>query len=83
MPDGPLPILRKYHYEVAQGNTPGQLAALMKLVTVSQVLFGTDYPYRSGLEAVEGLRDYQFSVADASTIDRGNAMALLPNIKAS
>jgi len=83
MPDGPLPILRKYHYEVAQGNTPGQLAALMKLVTVSQVLFGTDYPYRPGLEAVEGLRDYQFSVADAAAIDRGNAVALLPNIKAS
>ena len=48
MPDGPLPILRRYSYEVAQGNTPGQLAALMQMVTVSQVLFGTDYPYREG-----------------------------------
>jgi 6-methylsalicylate decarboxylase len=81
MPDGPLPILRKYNYEIAQGNTPGQLAALMKLVTVSQVLFGTDYPYRTGLEAVEGLRDYQFGEADQAAIDRGNAMKLLPGIK--
>ena len=81
MPDGPLPILRKYHYEVAQGNTPGQLAALMKLVTVSQVLFGTDYPYRPGLEAVDGLADYKFSGADARAIDHDNAMKLLPNIK--
>jgi predicted TIM-barrel fold metal-dependent hydrolase len=81
MPDGPLPILQKYHYEIAQGNTPGQLAALMKLVTVSQVLFGTDYPYRSGEEAVEGLADYKFSGADARAIDRDNAMKLLPNIK--
>src|SRR5712691_5882714 len=78
MPDGPLPILRKYHYEIAQGNTPGQLAALMKLVTISQVLFGTDYPYRPGLEAVDGLRDYGFAPADATAIDLGNAMALLP-----
>src|SRR5262249_20914154 len=39
MPDGPLPILRRYNYEIAQGNTPGQLAALMKLVPISQVLF--------------------------------------------
>jgi 6-methylsalicylate decarboxylase len=82
MPDGPLPILAKYHYEIAQGNTPGQLAALMKLVTVSQVLYGTDYPYRSGLEAVEGLADYKFSAADARAIDRDNAAKLLPNIKA-
>jgi predicted TIM-barrel fold metal-dependent hydrolase len=81
MPDGPLPILRKYNYEVAQGNTPGQLAALMKLVPASQVLFGTDFPYRSGLEAVEGLRDYQFGEADQAAIDRGNAMTLMPGIK--
>ena len=82
MPDGPLPILRKYYYEVAQGNTPGQLAALMKLVTISQVLFGSDYPYRSGTEAVDGLRDYGFSAADAAAIDRGNAVAMMPNLKA-
>lgn len=81
MPDGPLPILRKYNYEVAQGNTPGQLAALMKLVTVSQVLFGTDFPYRNGLEAVDGLHDYKFSDADQAAIDRGNAMKLMPGIK--
>jgi len=82
MPGRPLPILQKYHYEIAQGNTPGQLAALMKLVTVSQVLFGTDYPYRSGVEAAEGLADYKFSDADARAIDRDNAVKLLPNVKA-
>jgi predicted TIM-barrel fold metal-dependent hydrolase len=81
MPDGPLPILRKYFYEVAQGNTPGQLAALMKLVNVSQVLFGSDFPYRDAAEAVDGLRDYRFSAADAAAIDHGNAMALMPGIK--
>jgi 6-methylsalicylate decarboxylase len=81
MPDGPLPILRKYHYEVAQGNTPGQLAALMKLVTASQVLFGTDYPYRPGLEAIDGLAYFKFGEADARAINRDNAMKLLPNIK--
>jgi predicted TIM-barrel fold metal-dependent hydrolase len=81
MPDGPLPILRRYNYEIAQGNTPGQLAALMKLVSISQVMFGTDFPYRDGMEAVDGLRDYGFSTTDAAAIDRGNAMALLPGLK--
>jgi len=82
MPDGPLPILRKYNYEIAQGNTPGQLAALMKLVSVSQLLFGTDFPYRDGLEAVDGLRDYGFGAADLDAINRGNAMTLMPALKA-
>jgi len=81
MPDGPLPFLRGYSYEVAQGTTPGQLAALTKLVPISQVLFGTDFPYRDGMEAVDGLRDYGFSTADAAAIDHGNAMKLLPNVK--
>jgi predicted TIM-barrel fold metal-dependent hydrolase len=81
MPDGPLPILRRYHYEIAQGNTPGQLAALLKMVPVAQVLFGTDFPYRDGLEAVEGLRDYGFGAADAAAIDNANAVAMLPGLK--
>jgi 6-methylsalicylate decarboxylase len=82
MPNGPMPILQRFHYEIAQGNTPGQLAALMKLVTVSQVMFGSDYPFVAGFEAVEGLKDYRFSEADQRAIERDNALKLLPGIKA-
>jgi 6-methylsalicylate decarboxylase len=82
MPDGPLPILRKYNYEIAQGNTAPQLAALMKLVPVSQVLFGTDFPYRDAKEAADGLQAYGFNDADLLAIDRGNAVRLMPRIGA-
>ncbi len=82
MPQGPLPILARYYYEVAQGNTPGQLAALMKLVKVPQVMFGSDFPYREAAEAVEGLADYGFSDADLKAINRENALRLLPQLKA-
>ena len=34
MPDGPAPFVQKYYYEIAQGNMPGQFAALLKLVPV-------------------------------------------------
>ena len=80
MPDGPLPILRKYNYEIAQGNTAPQLAALMKLVPVSQVLFGTDFPYRDAKEAGDGLQAYGFGAADLLAIDRGNAIKLMPTL---
>jgi predicted TIM-barrel fold metal-dependent hydrolase len=82
MPDGPVPIVQKYFYEVAQGNTPGQLAALLKLVPISQVMFGSDYPFRHATEAVEGLADYKFDAADLRAIDRDTALTLMPHLPA-
>ena len=82
MPDGPVPIVQKYFYEVAQGNTPGQLAALLKLVPISQVMFGSDYPFRQATEAVEGLADYKFDAADLRAIDRETALKLMPRLPA-
>ena len=60
-PNGPLPIFQRFYYEVAQGNTPGQLAALMEMVKISQVMFGSDYPFRKGIEAVDGVHNYKFT----------------------
>jgi predicted TIM-barrel fold metal-dependent hydrolase len=80
MPNGPEPIVQKYFYEVAQGNTPEQLAALLKLVPITQVMFGSDYPYRKAIEAVEGLADYNFAAGDLASINRGNAVRLIPRL---
>jgi 6-methylsalicylate decarboxylase len=80
MPDGPVPIVQKFYYEIAQGNMPGQFAALMKIIPVSQVLFGSDYPYREAIEAVEGLDAYTFNAAERSSISRETALRLLPQL---
>jgi 6-methylsalicylate decarboxylase len=81
LPNGPVPELGKLYYEVAQGNTPGQLAALMKLASVSHVLFGTDFPFRPGAEAVTGIAEFKFDPADLRAIERDNALALLPRLR--
>jgi predicted TIM-barrel fold metal-dependent hydrolase len=80
MPDGPVPIVQKYFYEIAQGNLPGQFAALLKLVPVSQLMFGSDYPFRHGIEAMEGLDAYGFSDADKASINRATALKLMPEL---
>jgi 6-methylsalicylate decarboxylase len=80
MPDGPVPVVKRFYYEIAQGNLPGQFAALLKLVPVSQLMFGSDYPYREGIEAVEGLNDYPFSDADRVSINRETALRLMPRL---
>jgi len=82
LPDGPLPEFRRFHYELAQGNTPGQIAALLKMVPLEQVLYGTDYPFRPGAEVNAGIAAYGFSTADIESIERGAALKLLPRLKA-
>jgi 6-methylsalicylate decarboxylase len=80
MPDGVGPVVRKYFYEIAQGNEPGQFAALLKMVPVSQIMFGSDFPFREAKEAADGLAAYQFSAADRAAIDSANALRLLPHL---
>jgi predicted TIM-barrel fold metal-dependent hydrolase len=84
MPDGPMPIVQKYFYEIAQGNLPGQFAALLDLVPVSQLMFGSDFPFRDGAEASEGLAAYRgFSDADRASINFGTALKLMPGLAAT
>jgi predicted TIM-barrel fold metal-dependent hydrolase len=80
MPDGPVPFVQKYYYEIAQGNMPGQFAALLKLVPVSQLMFGSDYPYREAVEAMDGVNDYTFSDAERASINRETALRLMPQL---
>lgn len=83
LPNGPMPEFQKLYYELAQGNTPGQLAALFKMVSISQVLYGTDFPFRDGAEVNEGIAAYGFSAADLRAIDRENALKLIPRLKSA
>jgi predicted TIM-barrel fold metal-dependent hydrolase len=83
LPNGPLPEFRKFYYELAQGNTAGQLAALFKMVSVSQAHYGTDFPYRDGGEINAGIADWGFNAADLRSIERGTAQALLPRLKSA
>ena len=59
----------------------GQIAALLKMVPVSQVLYGTDYPFRDGAEVNQGIAEWGFSPADLRAIERENALRLLPRVR--
>jgi len=77
LPNGVVHELRRFYYDTAQANHAGALAALMKLVPVSQVLLGTDYPFRRALEEIAGVTNYGFSAGDVRAIERDNALRLL------
>jgi 6-methylsalicylate decarboxylase len=81
VPNGVEYELKRFYYDTAQASHPFALASLMKLVPVSQVVFGTDYPYRTAADHVKGLADYGFSASDLQAIERENAARLLPRLK--
>lgn len=81
LPKGVMHELQKLYYDTAQGNTSMQLAALMKYVAPSQVLFGTDFPLRPAAEEIEGLAAFRFSAKVLRAIERDNALRLLPRLK--
>ncbi len=69
--------LQRFYYDTAQVSNEVTIQALAKLVPVSQIVFGTDYPYRTGAEHVAGLTS-RFGAEDLAAIDRGNALRILP-----
>ncbi len=82
VPNGLMHELQKFYYDTAQGNHEGALLALLKLVPPSQVLYGTDFPFRDGAEVIGGLAKHGFSAADRRAIDRDNALRLMPRLNA-
>jgi hypothetical protein len=51
------------------------------MVPVSQVLYGTDYPFRNGAEVNDGIAAYGFTPDDIRSIEREVALKLLPRLK--
>jgi predicted TIM-barrel fold metal-dependent hydrolase len=80
LPRGLHHELRKFWYDTAQANHPGALDALLRIVPVSQVLFGSDFPFRPASEEVEALSARGLSNADRLAIEAGNALRLMPSL---
>ena len=82
LPNGFMYELKKFYYDVAGAANPGAMASLMKLVTSSQVLFGTDFPPAgTSLEVAKSLDEIGFSEMDLRAINRDNALRLIPQLK--
>ena len=74
--------LNRFYYDTAQVSLAGTLAALAKLVPVSQIVYGTDFPYRTAADHTKGVTA-TFKGDDLKMIDRGNAERLIPRLKAA
>jgi predicted TIM-barrel fold metal-dependent hydrolase len=59
------------------------MSALKKVVPVSQIVFGTDYPFRTSIDHVKGLKECGvFSGPELRAIERENPLRLVPGRRA-
>jgi predicted TIM-barrel fold metal-dependent hydrolase len=80
-PEGILGELQRLNYDTANATSPPAMAALMKLVPVAQITYGTDYPYFP-LDQFADLKALGLSEADLQAIGSGNAIRLIPRLSA-
>jgi len=77
LPNGVVHELRRFYYDTAQANHAGALAALLKLVRLSQVGARHRLSVPRPLEEIAGVTSYGFSAADVRAIERDNALRIL------
>jgi 6-methylsalicylate decarboxylase len=82
-PNGVEYELKRFYYDIAISGYQPAFAALTRLVPMSQILFGSDHPYRPLVESAQGMMNFGLSAADLRAIGCDNALALLPQLKAS
>jgi predicted TIM-barrel fold metal-dependent hydrolase len=81
VPNGVMYELKKLHYDVANATNPSSLAALMKLVPTSQIVWGSDFPYRPVGPTATGWDNYEAAPEIKSAVNRENALKLFPRFK--
>ena len=76
VPRGAMYEFQKLHYDLAQGSSPMQLAALTRMVAPTQIVFGSDYPFWSAGPAQAGMAAWDFDASAKQAIWSGNAKRL-------
>jgi predicted TIM-barrel fold metal-dependent hydrolase len=72
--------LNRFFYDTAQVSNAVTIEALAQLVPPSQIVFGSDFPYRTAEEHVNGLTQH-FKGEVLRGIERDNAARILPGVR--
>ena len=80
LPNGVDYELKRLYYDIAVSGHRPAIAALTSFVPTTQILFGSDFPYRPLGETADSLPHLGLSASDLQAIGRDNALTLLPNL---
>jgi predicted TIM-barrel fold metal-dependent hydrolase len=80
-PEGIEAMLQSMYFDTANATYAPTFDALAAAVPITQIMFGTDYPYVTGKQNLSELLKDGLSPADLAAVERGNAMRLIPRLK--
>ncbi len=79
-PAGALEYLRRLHYDTGLSNNRIAMASTLAAVPLSQVVFGTDWPYAALPSADDPAPDLGLEAEDRASVDGLNAAVLVPRL---
>jgi 6-methylsalicylate decarboxylase len=80
LPHGVDYELKRLYYDIAVSGHRPAIAALTSFIPTSQILFGSDFPYRGLGETADSMAQLGLSASDLQAIGWENALALLPRL---
>jgi 6-methylsalicylate decarboxylase len=82
VPNGFVHEARRFYYDTAAVYARAPLLALREVVTIDQIVFGTDVPWGDPAEIAKDVAEAGvFSPEDLRKIDRDNALRILPQFR--
>jgi 6-methylsalicylate decarboxylase len=80
-PEGFRAMASRFFYDIAQSTHPVPSRALRQIVPVERIVFGSDYPFRTSLEHVQGLESAKvYTGQELKGIYAGNVGRFLPEM---
>jgi predicted TIM-barrel fold metal-dependent hydrolase len=80
-PDGFRAAAARFFYDIAQSTAAAPSRALRQVVPVERLVFGSDFPFRTSLEHVQGLESAKvYTGSELQGIYAGNAGRFLPEL---
>jgi predicted TIM-barrel fold metal-dependent hydrolase len=73
--------LRRFYYDTAAANDSLHIGILKLAIPMSQILFGTDYPWGSAAATAAGLQRSGLNATELRAIDRENALRIFPKLR--
>jgi 6-methylsalicylate decarboxylase len=72
--------LKRQYYDLASvGSAPAAMAAVLKLWPITQLTYGSDFPFGSTVAIAEGITRLGLSDSDLKLVQHGNARRLFPH----
>jgi len=78
-PNGVMAELKRLHYDTVNVTAAPSFAALTKLAPMTQITYGTDFPYFTN-DQLDALDQRGLAAKDLAAIHAGNAKRLMPRL---